>query len=290
MYIKDNLYNLKLYSFLLLIGVIFFSCSKKDYEATIPSYISIPSIALTTDYATEGSTSANITDAWVYVNDDLVGIYELPASFPILKEGNVSVKVYAGIKDNGISASRARYLMYDPHVEKIDLIVGDTAEIIANVQYSEDVKFAWLEDFEGASTSFLYHANSDTIFNKQSSTLKEGLFSGQVFLEDEMDFFEATSLPYNSIPIGGSLYLEMDFKINENIVVGVYLDGEQFAHITLNANTEWKKTYLNLKEIIKAKTNSSEVKIFIGLKEEGTTVFSTSQPEIYLDNIKLVHF
>ncbi|MDG1476222.1 MAG: hypothetical protein P8Q14_03680 [Vicingaceae bacterium] len=281
---------MKLYSFLLLIGVIFFSCSKKDYEATIPSYISIPSITLTTDYATEGSASANITDAWVFVNDDLVGVYELPASFPVLKSGNFEIKVFAGIKDNGISASRARYLLYDPHVEQLNLTAGDTTEITANVQYNKDVKFTWLEDFEGASTSFLYTTNSDTIFNKQSSTLKEGLFSGQIFLEDEMDFFEATSLPFNSIPIGGTLYLEMDFKTNENLIVGVYLDGEQFAHITLNTNTEWRKTYLNLKEIVKSKTNISEVKVFIGLKEEGTTVFRTSQPEIYIDNLKLVHF
>ena len=290
MHIQDILYKIKFYSFLFLIGIILFSCSKEKFEAKIPAYISIPSITLTTDYASEGSASSKITDAWVYINDDLVGVYELPAKFPVLKEGNVSVKVYAGIRDNGIAASRARYLMYDPHVEQVNLISGETIEITANIIYNAGVKFSWLEDFEGVSTSFLYTAGSDTIFNRQSSILKEGNFSGQVYLEDEMNFFEAVSVPFNDLPIGETVYLELDFITNENITVGVYLDGEQFAFITLNVSSDWNKIYINLKDVLKSKTNSSEVKVFIGLKEEGGTVFKTNNPQVYIDNVKLVHY
>lgn len=290
MYIKDRLYKLKHYSFLFIIGIIFFSCSKEDYEATIPAYISIPSISLTTDYATEGSASSNITDAWVFINDDLVGVYELPAKFPVLKEGNVTVKVFAGIRDNGIAASRVRYLLYEPHVESVQLVKSETVEISANVNYSSEAKFSWLEDFENASSTFLYSTGRDTVIIKQEQEVKEGQFSGRIFMEDDMDFFEATSLPFTSLPIGGTLYLEMDFKTNENVIVGVFLDGEQHAHITLNTTDVWRKTYLNLKEIVKAKPNAREVKIFLGLKEENGTIFRTDNPDIYLDNIKLVHF
>jgi len=289
-YIKDILYRLKFYIFLSVIGVIFFSCSKENFEAKIPAYISVPSISLTTDYATEGSASSNITDAWVYVNDDLVGVYELPAIFPVLKDGNVTVKIYAGIKDNGIAASRVRYVLYDPHVEKVNLIGGDTIEVAANIQYNSGANFSWLEDFEGASTSFLYTSGSDTVFNKQSSIVKEGQFAGQVYLEDEMDFFEATSVSLTTLPVGGTIYLEMDFKTNENLFVGVYLDGEQFAFITLNTTDKWKKIYINLKDVIKSKTNASAVKVFIGIKEENGIVFQKTNPQVYLDNIKLVHY
>ena len=290
MHIQDILYKIKFYSFLFLIGIILFSCSKEKFEAKIPSYISIPSITLATDYASEGSASSKITDAWVYINDDLVGVYELPANFPVLKDSLVTVKVYAGIRDNGIAASRARYLMYDPHLEQVNLIPGETIEITANIIYNAEAKFSWLEDFEGASTSFLYTAGSDTIFNRQSVTLKEGNFSGQVYLENEMNFFEAISVPFNDLPIGETVYLELDFITNENIIVGVYLDGEQFAFITLNVSSDWNKICINLKDVLKSKTNSSEVKVFIGLKEEGGTVFKTDKPEVYIDNVKLVHY
>ena len=282
--------KLKFHIFLFLIGIISFSCSKEDFEAQIPAYISIPSINLITDSSLEGSASSNITDAWVFVNDDLVGVYELPATFPVLKEGDFTVKVFAGIRDNGIAASRTRYLLYDAHKEQVNLVVGDTVEIFANVRYNAGAKFAWLEDFEGTSSSFIYNTASDTVFNIQNDVTKEGQFSGQIVMEDEMNFFEATSIPLTSLPSGGTLYLEMDFMNNENIVVGVYLDDEQFAHITLNTSSGWKKIYINLQDAMRNKTNTSEVKIFIGMKEENETVFKTSRPEAYIDNIKLLHY
>ena len=74
--------NLRTYILLLISGVICSSCSKKDLEAEIPAYISIDDITLTTDLATQGSAAENITDAWVFINDNLVGVYELPATFP----------------------------------------------------------------------------------------------------------------------------------------------------------------------------------------------------------------
>jgi len=259
-------------------------------EAKIPAYISIPSITLSTDYVTEGSASSNITDAWVFVNDDLVGVYELPAKFPVLKEGNSSVKIFAGIRDNGIAASRVRYLLYDAHLEQVNLVVGDTVEIMANVRYNAGVKFSWMEDFDGATNSFIYNAASDTIFNKQSVVKKEGLYSGQIYLEDEMDFFEATSIPFTTLPMGGTLYLEMDFMTNENLAIGVYLDDQQYAHITINTSEDWKKIYINLEDAIRNNTKASEVKIFIGMKEENEVVFKTNHPEAYIDNVKLVHY
>ena len=57
----------------------------------------------------------------VYINDDLVGVYELPAKFPVLKEGNVTVKVFAGIIDFAKDPPRGvKYPFYDPHVEQLN--------------------------------------------------------------------------------------------------------------------------------------------------------------------------
>ena len=211
------LYNIKFFILFLIVGLTFFSCSKEDYEAQVPTYITINEINLTTDYATQGTNSENIVDAWVFMNDDLVGVYELPATFPVLKEGDVILKVYAGIKNNGITAARARYLLYDPHEEKISLVKGETIEVNPTISYASGVKFSWLEDFENASLFFLYTADSDTIINKQSVDVKEGSYSGQVFLQPDMDFFEATTLGLSGVPRNGTpVYLELDFKTNEH--------------------------------------------------------------------------
>ncbi len=269
----------------------FSTCSKDKYEATVPTYITIEGFTLTTDYGNEGSNSSNISDAWVYVNDDLVGVYELPATFPVLKEGNVELKVYAGIKDNGISASRARYLMYDPHIEQINLVKGESIKIDPYITYNTDVKFDWLEDFENVSLSFLYTSGSDTVINKVSTDVKEGNFSGQIYLQEDMDFFEATSVPFSNLPRSGvPIYFELDFKTNEPLLVGIYHDQNAYAVVTLRTTEEWKKIYINLTDMVASKQSASDVKVFFGMLDTQSDPFLTSNPEVYIDNLKLVHY
>lgn len=257
----------------------------------MPTYITINDISFSTNYATEGSASENITDAWVYVNDELMGVYELPATFPVLEEGNVELKVYAGIKDNGIAASRARYLMFNPHVENVNLVAGETIEIEPSVTYNSGVNFRWLEDFENASLSFLYHQLSDTIFFKNTSNRKEGDFSGKAYLESSMNFFEATSVAFSNIPRSLTpIYLELDFKTNEPLLVGIYHDNDQYGVIRLNTTTEWKKIYINLTDVVSSRQSATAIKIFFGIQETTSDPFLTDNPEIHIDNIKLLHY
>ena len=273
----------------LLIG----SCSKDKYEATVPAYVTINSIDFTTNYSSQGSASNNITDAWVYVNDDLVGVFELPSTFPILRTGNVKLAVYGGIKDNGISTSRARYIPYDPHVVQVDLVAGETIEIQPTITYNSDVQFTWMEDFENASLSFLYTAGSDTTVFKQTNEVKEGAFSGEVYLKNDMDFFEATSIGYSNLPKDGTpVYLEMDFKTTETTVIGLYLDGTQYAVVNLNPTTEWKKIYVNMTDLVNSPVGrgASEIKVFFGIQDTQTNPFDADNPQIHLDNLKLIHF
>jgi hypothetical protein len=285
------LHYIKNYILLIFVGIIFSTCSKEKFEAKVPTYITINNIGFSTNYATEGSASENITDAWVFVNDDLMGVYELPATFPVLVEGNAEIKVYAGIKDNGIAASRARYLMYDPYVENISLVAGETIEVKPSVKYNSGITFKWLEDFENASLSFLYHPLSDTIFFKNTSKAKEGTFSGKAYLESNMNFFEATSVAFNNIPRSLTpVYLELDFKTNEPILVGIYHDNVQYGVVRLNTTTEWKKIYINLTDVVSARQSATAIKIFFGIQESTSSPFLTNNPEIQLDNIKLLHY
>lgn len=286
-----QLHNIKNYILLLLIGIVFSTCSKEKYEATIPTYITIKDIAFSTNNSTEGAATENITDAWVFVNDNLMGVYELPATFPVLEQGDVEIKVYAGIKDNGVSLYRKRYLMYDPHIENVNLVSGESIELMPSVTYNSSVKFKWIEDFENASLSFLYHPASDTVVFKQNNNVRTGVNSGEVFLDANMNFFEATSIAYNDIPRSLTpVYLEMDFKTNEPVLVGVYHNDDQYGVVTLNTTDEWTKIYINLTDVISYKQSATAVKVFFGIQSTSSNPFLTSNPNIYIDNIKLLHY
>lgn len=286
-----QLHNVKNYILLLFIGIVFCTCSKEKYEATIPTYITINDITLTTNQSTEGAATENITDAWVFVNEDLMGVYELPATFPVLKEGDVEIKVFGGIKDNGVSLHRKRYLMYDPYVQNVNLVPGEIIELNPTVTYNAGVQFKWMEDFENASLSFLYHPASDTVVFKQNNSINTGTYSGEVFLDAGMNFFEATSIAYNDIPRSLTpVYLEMDFKTNEPLLVGVYHDNEQYGVVTLNTTDEWTKIYINLTDVISYRQSNTAVKVFFGIQETSSNPFLTSNPNIFIDNIKLMHY
>ena len=63
----------------------FSSCKKFSGSQEVPAYIHIDSLTVDCDYFTYGANTSNITDAWVYVDDQPIGCFELPATFPISK-------------------------------------------------------------------------------------------------------------------------------------------------------------------------------------------------------------
>ncbi len=263
----------------------FWSCNKKDLEAEIPAYITINNFSFTTNYSTQGTNSHYFSDAWVYLDDELLGIYELPVTFPVLKTGTAKIQVYPGIKENGISERRSRYLFTKPHEESITLEANKTTEVNPASSYFSSVNFSWKEDFETASLPFTYAATSDTTMFKTNTDVFEGNYSGKVFLTSNMDFYECSTPKLTGLPaFGNSIFMELNFKTNQPVLVGMYADSYQIGLFYLNTSDDWKKIYLNLTEGFQSNPNASEYKIFFGFQSKVTN------PEFLIDNIKILHF
>ena len=99
------------FSLLLLMDFLYSSC-QKTFKAETPSYLNIEKIDLLISNASQGTVSNKISDAWVFADDNFLGVYEMPATFPVLINGVHSLKIIPGIKDNGIAASRVQYPFY----------------------------------------------------------------------------------------------------------------------------------------------------------------------------------
>ena len=118
-----------------LILLLFFVSCKKESADTIPAYIQIDDIELE-----EENITSNITDAWVYIDGVNKGVYELPAHFPVLNDGAVEVRIYAGIKDNGIASQRVTYPFYHSDTSSIKLTIDSTTIISPTVVLKENLK------------------------------------------------------------------------------------------------------------------------------------------------------
>ena len=271
---------IRIIAFLLLISII--SCKKEDLN-DIPSYITIESITLN-----ENSTH-NITDAWVYIDDNLQGVYELPANFPLLAQGKHKLRVKAGIKDNGIAGTRIPYPFYSSYiVEEQEFNPEVTMSITPEVSYLEStVLDDNSEDFDGNGLNL----ETDSVtFSIGNTNPLDGNY-GVITLTDSIVLTEVISKEFSNLPQAGApVYLELDYKCNTQFLVGVYVNFPQSSVLQkdllwINPKEDWNKIYVNLTSTVSEAVGSEFFKVFIGMKRDFTLDTNT----IYFDNLKVVY-
>lgn len=269
----------------------FSGCEIINPEESIPSYIRIDSFSFQVQ-AGEGTESHLITDAWVYIDGQKCGVYELPCTFPVLYEGEHTIQILPGIKLNGIAATRAIYPFYTSYSTTTALVKDSIIAIKPNCQYESTLVFEMIEDFENGGVLFDELSQSDTTLERTSdpSQVFEGSYSGYVVLDSTDDLFLVKSVYSYNLPQANKYnFLELNFKTNNSIYIGVVSNEstQSIMHpiVVLNPTSEWKKIYINLTPTVSRETDALSFSIFIGAEPD----VDISKVEIYLDNIKLIH-
>jgi len=273
----------------ILCGLI--SCNTFDYKAEIPSYIEINAITHTTN-SLQGSPHHNIKDVWVYVDDNAIGTYELPAKFPVLYGGSHEIKIRAGIKTDGFNTVRNEYQFYDFYTTTEKLIRGLSTEIIPDIKYFTGITFEMTEDFEIGSIFQPASASDTGIILKAMDTLSVlGDQSAVIYLDGDHSYFEiATNNEQYTLPYGSRVFLELTYACNNSFSVGLLkntFNGSKKinTYITLYPTEGWNKIYINYTDYIKSHSDALSYELyFSGNKDAGNTLGA-----ITLDNIKLIH-
>ncbi len=295
--------------FLRTVGVLLFftgfatllsSCDDDKDSDLVPSYISIDAFTVTTDYE-QGTASQKITDAWVYLDETLIGAFELPARVPILAEGIQNITLRPGIKMNGVSNTRTIYPYLNSVTKSLNLS-KDSIIALGSVgtTYRENVIFPLLENFEINAASFdttrkstvpLQITDNPALVFKFPDDKQPGYYSAMIKLVADTSIFEAvTAETYDFPPPGSEVFLELNYKTENSLVVGVVYKATgievQRPLIVLNKTDEWNKVYINLTVPRYDTPNASDFRIFFGAQTDA----GNGQATILLDNIKLVYF
>ena len=302
---------------MLFLGLLLFSASCKKFEGSqkVPAYIHIESIEVDslTDYFVYGANTHKVTDAWVHVDDQLIGVYELPATFPVLEKGPHKVTVYGGIMVDGRSAARDRYPFYQPWtVQNLNLVEDSIVNLSPVLRYypiGEGTNVAWKEDFENTNT-LLSDSSSDVNMNRVSGVEAwqsvNSFWSGKVELPpDSLDFTVVTADQFNFYKNTNGVYclLEMDYNCNDTFLVGIqyyldyYLETLPIIKVTPTDKTHdkperWNKIYINIGPYMNEFQRASYFKLFFtsNLAMEGSEYHPISEPRYYyLDNLKLLY-
>ena len=292
------------YKFFILSGCIcalLSACELYNPTEPIPAYIHIDKINVIKNPAgfptidgTEGSLSSKITDAWVYIDEQFIGCFELPVTFPVLYEGTHQLKIRGGIKINGISATRAPYPFYEAYTQSIDLQKATRITVSPNVMYRTNTHFDLLEGFENVGMLIDTTVNSDTTLKKISAPAQnvfEGLNSAIAYLDANKTFFECATVNKYVLPVNSAdVFLEFNYKCNYPFTISViaYGTGSPFLQqsvLGINASENWNKAYVYLTPNVSAAYNATNYKIAWG------AVNNTGADSIAIlfDNIKLVH-
>ncbi len=285
----------------LLLVILQEACNTFDKEEPIPSYIRITNIDLkTATDNSQGSASSNITDAWVYINDNLQGVYPMPSKFPILLTGSAKISVRSGILQNGIDATRIDYPFYNAWDTVIELKEKEILSLKPHILgYKSGTVFHLIESFEGLGLNFEKTSSSTNEINKtsNSSLVFEGNNCGLFeIVNGSIDVTIATTKLYDLPKQGASVFLELNYNINQPMEIGVMAQNgaqiKQSSVIGLRASTNsngeniWKKVYVDLSQAISNEVFASGYKIYFYAKQAD----GVSNPRFLIDNVKLISF
>jgi hypothetical protein len=276
-------------------------CDKFEGDQTVPAYLSVDTISFESENDIQGTNNQKITDVWVYVDDEIIGGFEMPAVIPVLAQGAHKLELRAGIMLNGISDTRAPNPCFKPIIyDTYNLYPDSTTSAAGTSSYYDNVDYVWMESFEDASLAIHASQNSDTGIvrtspagNPDAFLLDNSLFSGISVLDTVNPDLELVSDNGSgggfAFDRGDYIFLEMNYKNNIPLVVGVYITYmdytvEQRSFLVVSPSETWNKIYVNFTPMVNETVDALTYRIYI----QAQLPDDMDQTEILLDNLKLV--
>lgn len=242
-----------------------------------------------------GALTHNFTDVWVYIDGKVIGVFEVPCKIPVLVSGSCKVTLYPAMRNNGMASTKKIYPFAEPFETTKDLVEGETYTFNPTTRYFSNTKF-WIEDFEGSTVQIVKDANvSSPNLNMDIESNGPWGNYGHLSLNTVDSLWIGVTDPALPLPKSGAeVYLEFDYKNTNSIQTGMLeiqssgtvVDHGGYTASRQIADVQWKKIYIDLKDVVSNTPNAFFYRQYLTiLLNEGL-----SSSEVFIDNIKVVHF
>ncbi len=262
------------------------SCKK---DGAVPAYVQLGTpVVVSADG--QDTISSRITDLWVYLDDQPVGVWETGRRVPLIGEGASTVKLIAGVRRNGVIDDRIQYPFYATLTMPAELVREGTLPLRPAFRYFDPVS-VWGEYFEGGGVQFdMDTSYSDTVLQVEPS----GPFGGYglATVDPQHDTFQAVSAEAFPIGSGSTAFLEVDYSCNLQFQVGIRYQAngayQQAAYMTIQPThaagepLRWNKIYIDAGAMWSSVTGTDKrffIRTQLGVLNSG---------QLALDNIRLV--
>ena len=280
--------------------IVMSSCKEKDPLEGVPAYIRVDEAFIDITDPAQGSALHNISDCWLSVDGNTIGIFEIPFEVPVLARGNVHVDIEPGIKTSGLDADRDVYTMLTNYYVDTVLTPDATMVLTPHYSYRQGVNFILVESFDQLGSKF-EKADSSTY---DFAVTRDGALEGysmkiEIPHDDYSGHFECRTSNVYPISENGVTFLEMSYKCNDYFNFGMFgvvesataTSGVRENVITLYpTNGKWKRIYLNLNyAVTNSNSNCGQFQPFYTAIRIDTLSPVGQNSEIFIDNIKLLH-
>jgi len=270
--------------------VVLASCNLINPSEPIPTYVQIDSFQFkTSNPVLTGTARQKIFSAFVYLDNQLIGAYELPARIPIISNKPGLLKVAPGVILNGLNGLQLAYPFFKPDTVTLVNQPGTIKKITPSSSYYSATLFKWQEDFEGGNT--FTSVTGDTTLNRtlNPGEVYEGGASGKLYFKAPQQTAQVISTATFSLPITAS-YLELHYKNNIEFQVGIQVSYDQggvyYEYISgFKPKNEWNKVYVDLQKFA---SNNRGVNYRIMIRADLPSGMSSGY--VLFDNFKVVSY
>ncbi len=282
---------IKKVNWLLIIGywlLIISSCDLVNPAEQLPAYIQINNFELTTT-AAQGENSEQITDAWVFVNDLSLGVYELPATVPTLDLGTQDITIFPVIRENGLRSAPIIYPFYNRYETTAELAAEQTVTIRPTTTYASNAVFELVEDFNTTG----HRLKGD---NPTALQTNDGI--GEVVFGNNAEITFTSSSTFVDLPTSGgkAVFLEFDYQTNVEFevgLVGLDINGGNINatnyKIILCPINRWNKLYVNFQEDLEqSQLTGYKLAFRASTNDTGCGNVNSTSPEVLIDNVKFI--
>lgn len=278
-----------------LVSILFTGCGLWTDEITVPHNIVVPSFNLST-VENEGTASNNIAEVWVYSETDVLGVFPLPATIPVLQQDEediVHITLLPGVRVNGISSTREPYPFYEVVELDIDFEPGGLDTVEFNSNYVSGSQIILSEDFESANR---FQASStstaEVVRTVDPAWVFEGVASGMILLSVEESYvISTTQEQLYDLSESVATFLEFNYKCDNSFAVGMEAIGgvlpERTPIIVLNpSGGEWVKMYLDLSPFLRSTPTAYGYELTL----DAILDMGQETGYVVVDNFKIVHY
>jgi hypothetical protein len=279
--------------FALATGIFLSGCDAINPHEQVPTYVHIDSFSFQHAGSDSfGTTSHKITNIWVYVDNNEIGTYTMPCTFPVIADKPFVLRVAPGIDFNGLSGLKGIYSFYTFDSTSITPQPGKVVQFTPKTRYTTTTRVLLNLNFDFGPPPFTkFSGNGDSLHKApNASYIFEGAGAAYLYLDSNKKYSENISNSSFNAAVGQNVFLELNYRCSVPFTIGLFTtnsagDPIQSYFTGLNVKDSWNKVYISLQDFI----NTYQGRPYFILIRAGTD-YEEQNGYIAIDNLKVIAF